>query len=110
MLRQRVILFLLIICAFFLFSQKVNASGVSDIADKSIEFTAKTTYYITKYALKSGWFITRKTTKGVKIVSISLYRASKDAFSSNEKTKHLEKSPEYREYDTKLPPPPPIID
>lgn len=113
MCRAKIIFILTLICLFSLFPQKVKAGTLSDIADKTIEFTAKTAYYITKYTLKSGWFITRKTAKGVKIVSKSMYNAAKDTFTADNKKRtpiKIKKNPKYKEYDKELPPPPPILD
>lgn len=110
MQKTKIIFILIISCIFFLLPIKAKAGSASNIADKTIEFTAKTAYYITKYTLKSGWFLTRKTAKGIQIVTMSVYSASKDAFSSSGNKQPLKRNPRYLEYDKKLPPPPPIID
>ena len=100
---------LIIFCAFVLLPQKANAITASQAVDKTIEYTAKGTYYITKYTLKTTWFITKKTAKGIKVISVSLYNATKDAFSPDKNTTP-KNSPEYYEQSNTLPPPPPILD
>ncbi len=110
MCKQKIILILVLSCLFFLFPQKANAQTASNIADKTIEYTAKGAYYIAKYTLKASWFVIKKTAKGVKEVSKGIYSASKDAFISDSAGKPLEKRPDYVEYRNSLPPPPPVLD
>jgi len=82
------------------------AGTASSVADKTIDFTARTAYYLTKYSLKAGWFIAKKTAKGIKAVSISIYNASEDAFNSNTRVKPVNNNNIYNE----TLPPPPILD
>lgn len=78
--------FTIFICIFFLCAEKANAGTASNVVDKSIKYTANATYYVTKYTLKAGWFIIKKTSKGVKAISISIFNGTKDAFGSTPKT------------------------
>lgn len=80
----------------FLFPQDANAGTASKVADKTIEYTAKTVYYVTKYTLKAGWFIIKKTGKGIKVISKSIFSGTKDAFDGHKQEESI---------DT-LPPPP----
>ena len=57
---------LIIICIFFLCPQKADAGMISGGVDKVINCTAKATYYVTKYTLKTGWFVVKKSAKGIK--------------------------------------------
>ncbi len=92
-----------------LLPQGADANAASKIADKTIEFTSKTAYYVTKYTLKGGWFILKKASKGVKAVSTSVYRAAGDAFSKNNRNRDSYNSDYYEDGGT-LPPPPQIQD
>jgi hypothetical protein len=75
-------LFILIFCLTFSISNLPAHAFVGDLADSAINFTAKTVYFATKYSLKTAIFIIEKTAKGLKVVSINIYTASKDAFIS----------------------------
>jgi len=86
--------------------QTANAGTASKIADKTIEYTAKGVYYVTKYTLKGGWFVAKKTAKGIKVVSVSLFNATKDAFSENKRQPTNTKPANYYENRGTLPPPP----
>ena len=101
---------LIFICIFFLYPQKSYAA--SNAVDKSINFTAKTAYYITKYTLKTVFFIVKETAKGVKIISISVYNGTKEAFNSAATTKTSKPIvlPVNKKYDSiyTLPPAPEI--
>jgi hypothetical protein len=80
---------LVFICMIFLLPQKADAGSISNTVDKGINCTAKATYYITKYTLKAGWFIIKKTTKGAIAVSKSIFNGTKDAFNSTSKAKSV---------------------
>ena len=103
----------LTIMCLFLLCPKANAGAASAVVDKTIDCTANLTYYVTKYTLRAGWFVTRKTSRGITAVSKSMFRASKDAFSSNKKAKPVKPvksiDDEYYNNNT-LPPPPPILE
>jgi len=107
MIKFKKILVLAVACMFLLCSQKGMAGTVSDVADKTIHYTARGMYYVTKYTLKTGWFVIKKTAKGVVIVSKSVFRATKDSFNSG--AKPVGRSPDYYSQNT-LPPPPPILE
>lgn len=98
---------LVIICISFFCPQKAMAGTASTGADKAINFTSRTAYYLTKYSLRAGWFIIKKTTKAVKAVSISIFDASGDAFNSNTNVKPVNNN---NLYNKTLPPPPPILE
>lgn len=98
------------LCLALLCSNSAQAGTASKIVDKTIEFTARTAYYATKYALKGGWFITRKTAQGIKIITLSVFDAAGDTFKEEKKKPVKTKAPEYYEDNGTLPPPPPILD
>ncbi|OGI04508.1 MAG: hypothetical protein A2Y25_06125 [Candidatus Melainabacteria bacterium GWF2_37_15] len=103
---------LAIMCIFLLCS-KAYAGAASTVADKTIDCTAKLTYYVTKYTLRAGWFITKKTARSITTVSKSMFRATKDAFSSNKQAKPVKTvKPADDDYynNNTLPPPPPILE
>ena len=77
------------ICIVFLFPQTAQAGTASNVADKAINYTAKTVYYVTKYSLKAGWFVIKKTAKGIKVITQHTFKATKDAFNSGSKTKPI---------------------
>ena len=99
---------LIIICIFFLCPQNANAGVVSGGVDKAINGTAKAAYYVTKYTLKTGWFVVKKTAKGIKAVSKNIFNATKDAFNSNTKTKPV--NSDYNNYNDSVLPPPPNVE
>lgn len=88
------LLVLIFICIIFLFPKKADAGTASKVVDKGMIFTAKATYYITKYTLKAGCFIIKTTTKGVIIISKSIFNGTKDAFKSTPKAKPVNKKPD----------------
>ncbi|MFA6925362.1 MAG: hypothetical protein WC223_14045 [Bacteroidales bacterium] len=77
---QKNLLIIFFCLIFFSTTQEAKALLISDIVDSTINFTAKTTYLVTKYSIKTAIFVVKKTAKGVKEVSKSVYIASKDAF------------------------------
>jgi hypothetical protein len=82
---QKSLLTLLVCLMFFGPNQAAKALLVSNIVDTTINYTAKTTYVVTKYSLKAVIFTVKKTAKGVKVISKSFYTATKDAFKSPSK-------------------------
>ncbi len=118
-------IFLLTVCVFFLTFQRVNAAIVSTVVDTTISCTASTVFFVTKYTLKTGLFITKKTAKGIKAISIGVFRGVKEAFISKPrankvssqvkaKVKHKVKPKATRTTTKKhnynrLPPPPPVL-
>lgn len=71
---------LIFICIAFLFPQKADAGTASKVVDKTINFTGKAAYCVTKYTLKAGWFVIKKTAKGMVVISKSMFAGTKDAF------------------------------
>ncbi len=89
------LIIMVFVCIIFLFPQKANAGTVSNAVDKGINCTAKGAYYLTKYSLKAGWFIVKKTAKGIVIVSKGIFNGTKDAFTSAPKVKPVNKKEDY---------------
>ena len=110
MYKTKISIVLATVCIFMLCPQQVKAGTASNVADKTIECTAKGAYYVTKYTLKGGWFLIKKTAKGVKIISTSIFKATRDAFESDSGGHYIHHQPVSNEYDTELPPPPPLLD
>ncbi len=114
-------IFLLILCVFFLTLQSVNAAIVSKAVDVTINCTAKTVFLVTKYTLKTGLFVTRKTAKGLKAISFGVFRGIKEAFITKPsvksqvkakvrpKSKPKVKAPTIKYNYNRLPQPPPVL-
>ena len=83
---------LIFICIAFLFPQKADAGTASKVVDKTINFTGKAAYCVTKYTLKAGWFVIKKTAKGVAVISKSMFAGTKDAFKPAQKVKPVVKT------------------
>mgnify|MGYP001811238976 CR=1 FL=1 len=86
---------LVILSCFIIFStaQDAEAFLISDLVDVTINCISRTTYIVTKYSLKTSVFIIKKTAKGTKSVSKSIYTASKDAFKTPAKPESPEIQP-----------------
>jgi len=103
--------YIVFICIFFLCTQKSYAGTASNVVDKGINGAAKATYYVTKYTLKGGCFVIKKTAKGIKSVSISIFSGTKDAFKPTRKAIPVNSAnPVYKKPDSIYTlPPAPII-
>lgn len=99
------LILIIAICIMFLLPQKASAGAAAQIVDKGINCTAKATYHITRYTLKGGWFIIRKTTKCAFAVTKGVVKGVNDAFSSPSVSKPVNKE-DYKIHT--LPPPPEI--
>ncbi|HSA07480.1 MAG TPA: hypothetical protein P5556_09900 [Candidatus Gastranaerophilales bacterium] len=103
-------LILIIIYLFLLCPQSANAGNVSSGVDKAINLTAKATYYVTKYTLKTGVFLVKKTGKGITMVSKSIIKGTKDAFKPNSTIKPVNNRNYNKHEENALPPPPPFVE
>lgn len=111
-------IFLLTVCVFFFTLQNANAGVIADALGSTVYYTTKSVFVVTKYTFKTGWFITKTTAKGLKIVSANAFKGAKSAFISKPKVKAkptvrakpITKPATTQKYHyNKLPPPPPVL-
>lgn len=105
--KKKLVVFVLT-CLLLFSSNTAKAFGISTVVDKTISYTAKGTYHITKFALKTSWFIVKQTSKGVYVVSKGVFNATKDSLRSDPKPAST--VPENDNLYETLPPPPEVPD